>query len=105
MISEDEMDEMIDRARALGADYAVISDILRLEAEVRLLRAPVEAAGRLAVERLRFKEADHLALRLSQRVQKAEEELEAALGSVSNVPSHGDEARGVTANDDLERPL
>lgn len=103
MISEEELDEMIDRARALGTDYAVLSDLFRLEAEVRRLRLPVEAASRLAVERLRFKEADRLAVQQNKRVTEAEAALEAALGSASGAPSPDGEARGVTANDDLER--
>jgi len=105
MISEEELDEMIDRARALGTDYAVLSDLFRLEAEVRSLRSPVEAAIRLAAERLRFKEADRLAVRQSQMVKEAEAALEAALGSASGAPPPDGEARGVTANDDLERLL
>ena len=103
MIGEEELDEMVERARALGTDYAVLSDILCLVAEVRRLRAPVEAAGRLAAERLRFKEADRLAVRQSQRVEEAEAELEAALGGVSGVPTPEGEARVVSAGDGLER--
>lgn|GEM_PF-5402503 len=58
MISEEELDEIVERARALGTDYAVLADLLRLSAEVRHLRAPVEAAERLLAERLRLNEAE-----------------------------------------------
>lgn len=49
MIGEEEMDEMIERARAIGTDYTVLADMLRLMAEVRHLRlrdaeAELEAA-------------------------------------------------------------
>lgn len=39
MIGEEETDKFIERARALGTDYVVLLDILRLTAEVRRLRA------------------------------------------------------------------
>lgn len=58
VISEDDIDEMVERARALGTDYAVLSDILRLAAEVRRLRAPAEAARRLCEARARLGEAE-----------------------------------------------
>ncbi|HEX8072033.1 MAG TPA: hypothetical protein VF546_18940 [Pyrinomonadaceae bacterium] len=58
MISEEELDEIVERARALGTDYAVLADLLRLSAEVRRLRAPVEAAERLLAERLRLNETE-----------------------------------------------
>lgn len=79
MIGENEMDEIVERARALGSDYAVLSDILRLVAEVRRQRAPVAAAERLNAERLRFEEADRLATQQRARVVEAEAELETAL--------------------------
>ena len=79
MIGEEEMDEIVERARALGTDYAVLSDLLRLIAEVRRLRAPVEAAERLNAERLRFEEAEQLVTRQRARVTEADAELEAAL--------------------------
>lgn len=47
--------------RALGIDYAVLSDILRLTVEVGHLRAPVAAAERPNAERLRFEETKRLA--------------------------------------------
>lgn len=58
MIGEEELDEIVGRTRALGTDYAVLADLLRLSAEVRRLRAPVEAAERLLAERLRLSEAE-----------------------------------------------
>lgn len=103
MIGEEEFDEMVERARALGTDYAVLSDILRLIAEVRRLRAPVEAASRLAAERLCFKEADRLAVRQRERVEEAEAEFEAALGRASGVPTPEGEALVVSTGDGLER--
>lgn len=79
MIGEEEMDEIVERARALGTDYAVLSDILRLIAEICRLRAPIAAAGRLNAERLRVEEADRLATQQRARVVEAEAELEAVL--------------------------
>ena len=79
MIGEDEMDDIVERARALGTDYAVLSDILRLIAELRRLRAPAAAAERLNAERLRFEEVDRLATQQRTRVVEAEAELEAVL--------------------------
>jgi hypothetical protein len=79
MISEEEMDEIVERARALGTDYDVLSDIIRLIAEVRRLRAPVEAAGRLSAARTKFQEADRLAVQQRAKVTEAEDELETAL--------------------------
>jgi hypothetical protein len=79
MIGEEEMDEIVERARALGSDYAVLSDILRLIAEVRRLREPVAAAERLNAERLRSEQADRLATQQRTRVVEAEVELETAL--------------------------
>lgn len=79
MISEDDLDEIVERARALGTDYAVLSDTLRLIAELRRLRAPVVAAERLNAARLRLKEAIRLAAEQRVRVAEAEAELEAEL--------------------------
>lgn len=79
MIGEEEMDEVVERARALGTDYAVLSDILRLIAEIRRLRAPIAAAERLNAERLRVEEADRLATQQRARVVEAEAEFEAVL--------------------------
>lgn len=58
MLDEEEMDEIVERARALGTDYAVLADLLRLIAEVRRLRASAEAAERMMAERLRLGEAE-----------------------------------------------
>lgn len=58
MIDEDEMDEIVERAMALGADYAVLADLLRLIAEVRRLRASAEAEDRLIAKLLRFWKAE-----------------------------------------------
>ena len=79
VISEEEMDEMVERARALGTDYAVLSDLLCLIAEVRSLRAHVAAAERLSAARLRLEEAERLATQQRASVIEAEAELEAAL--------------------------
>lgn len=79
MISEDEIEEIIARARSLGSDYAVLSDIIHLVAEVRSLRAPVAAAERLNAARLRFEEAARLATQQRAEVVEAQAELETAL--------------------------
>ena len=58
MIDEDKVDEILERARALGTDYDVIADIIDLISEVRRLdvRADLRAAeqrtkvGQAAVE-------------------------------------------------------
>lgn len=70
---------MVERARALGTDYAVLSDLLRLIADVRSLRAPVAAAERLSAARLRLEEAERLATQQRASVIEAKAELEAAL--------------------------
>jgi hypothetical protein len=79
LIGEEEIDEIVERARALGTDYAVLSDILRLMAEVRRLRVPVAAAERLYAERPRLEDADRLATQRRAGVVEAEAELEATL--------------------------
>ena len=79
MIGEEEMDDMVERARALGTDYAVLSDLLRLMAEVRRLRVPVEAAARVNAARLRYKEAERGVVEQRVRLTEAETELETAL--------------------------
>ena len=58
MIDEDVMDEIVERSRALGTDYEVLADILRLIAEVRRLRATDEATERMMAECLRLREAE-----------------------------------------------
>lgn len=88
MIGVEEVDEIVERARALGTDYAVLSDLLRLAAEVRRLRTAVEAAERLNAERLRFEEAEQLATRQRAKVIEAEAELETAVEkALSGQPS------------------
>ena len=94
MIGEEEMDEMVERARALGTDYAVLSDLLRLVAEVRRLRAPVEAAARVNAERLRYKEADRATIEQRVRLTEAETELQTALEkALAGCPSRAAEGQ------------
>jgi len=80
VIYEEDMNEMVERARALGTDYAVLSDLLRLIAEVRRLRGPVDAGRQLNAERLRFNDADQPASQHHQGSGRRKPGLELPLG-------------------------